>query len=558
MGYMLRSGSRLGSACVAVICLLSAPAGASAAQRWATPGSSVASGGCAAASPCDIDYAIEGAATGDEVIVTPGTYDLASSLVPAVPIDLHGVAGQTRPRLIGHGSTALLEFKSGGSVRHLALEATGSLQDALTLRGALAEDLLLRSATGDGGKVNGAPGGTVLRDTVVQTAATASGAAGIKLRDSGPGGDATLVNVTVIATAPTARGVRCEISSGQARLVNTIVRGVLADIDASSGGANCTASSSNFRQLLSPGLIEGLGNQYADPRFVDAAGGDFRPRADSPTVDAGTGHELLGSSDPAGCTRGLGAAPDIGAYEYADPAGHSCAWAPAEPALSDPAPPSTGDIQLDRAIRELAPPVGGKTVIVNPGKGRVRIRRPASAGFELLDEPARVPVGSVVDASAGRVQLVSAAGRDGGVQAGQFWGSKFEVRQRGGDRGMTTLILRGGDFSVCRRTARRARRTGGWGAGVLAGASYIRRDPVRRLWGRDRGGRFRTFGRHSQATVRGTRWLTADRCDGTLTRVAAGAVSVRDRVRHRRVLVRAGHSYLARATPLSRRAARRP
>jgi hypothetical protein len=107
---------------------------------------------------------------------------------------------------------------------------------------------------------------------------------------------------------------------------------------------------------------------------------------------------------------------------------------------------------------------------------------------------------------------------------------------------MTTLVLRGGDFGICRREGRGTRR-----AGVVANASYIRGDPVRRLWGRDSGGHFRTFGRHSQATVRGTRWLTADRCDGTLTRVAAGAVAVRDRVRHRTVVVRAGHSYLARA-----------
>ena len=47
--------------------------------------------------------------------------------------------------------------------------------------------------------------------------------------------------------------------------------------------------------------------------------------------------------------------------------------------------------------------------------------------------------------------------------------------------------------------------------------------------------------------MRGTRWLTVDRCDGTLTRVTHGAVSVRDFLRHRTVLVRAGHSYLARA-----------
>jgi hypothetical protein len=47
--------------------------------------------------------------------------------------------------------------------------------------------------------------------------------------------------------------------------------------------------------------------------------------------------------------------------------------------------------------------------------------------------------------------------------------------------------------------------------------------------------------------VRGTRWLTEDRCDGTLTRVTNGAVVVRDFKRHRSVVVRAGHSYLARA-----------
>ena len=81
--------------------------------------------------------------------------------------------------------------------------------------------------------------------------------------------------------------------------------------------------------------------------------------------------------------------------------------------------------------------------------------------------------------------------------------------------------------------------------GSVASASRVRR--VRKLWGRDSGGRFRTHGRHSQATVRGTRWLTVDRCDGTLTRVTKGAVAVRDFRRHRTVVVRAGHAYLARA-----------
>jgi hypothetical protein len=40
----------------------------------------------------------------------------------------------------------------------------------------------------------------------------------------------------------------------------------------------------------------------------------------------------------------------------------------------------------------------------------------------------------------------------------------------------------------------------------------------------------------------------ADRCDGTYTRVKRGSVAVRELRTGRMVLVRAGHSHLARAT----------
>jgi ferric-dicitrate binding protein FerR (iron transport regulator) len=69
---------------------------------------------------------------------------------------------------------------------------------------------------------------------------------------------------------------------------------------------------------------------------------------------------------------------------------------------------------------------------------------------------------------------------------------------------------------------------------------------VRSLWAKDRHGRFRTQGENSVATARGTAWLTRDRCDGTYTRVTAGAVSVRDRGASKSVLVKAGRSHLAR------------
>ena len=45
---------------------------------------------------------------------------------------------------------------------------------------------------------------------------------------------------------------------------------------------------------------------------------------------------------------------------------------------------------------------------------------------------------------------------------------------------------------------------------------------MRHLWG-DGKGDFQTRGRGAAATVRGTIWLTEDRCDGTLVRVRRGS-----------------------------------
>ena len=75
-------------------------------------------------------------------------------------------------------------------------------------------------------------------------------------------------------------------------------------------------------------------------------------------------------------------------------------------------------------------------------------------------------------------------------------------------------------------------------AGKSAGAALSRRT-IRRLRANARG-RFRTIGRNSSATVRGTVWLMEDRCDGTLTKVRRGRVVVRDFRRKRSITLRAG------------------
>jgi ferric-dicitrate binding protein FerR (iron transport regulator) len=69
----------------------------------------------------------------------------------------------------------------------------------------------------------------------------------------------------------------------------------------------------------------------------------------------------------------------------------------------------------------------------------------------------------------------------------------------------------------------------------------------RHLWGSDKGGKFRTRGRNSAATVRGTTWYTKDTCTTTTTVVREGSVIVTDFAKHKHVKVKAGKRYVARA-----------
>jgi hypothetical protein len=187
---------------------------------------------------------------------------------------------------------------------------------------------------------------------------------------------------------------------------------------------------------------------------------------------------------------------------------------------------------------ELAPapaaaPVLEASVAIAPANGSVLVRVPGATHAAALSSDASIPVGSIVDTRHGSVKL-RAALPGGATQTGTFHGGLFEVRQAAGARGMTELVLRG-PKPTCT------------GAGTARAAAASARRPPRGLWGRDDHGRFRTRGSNSVATVRGTAWYVEDRCDGTLTRVSKGSVSVRDLRRERTVIVHAGDSYLARS-----------
>ena len=141
----------------------------------------------------------------------------------------------------------------------------------------------------------------------------------------------------------------------------------------------------------------------------------------------------------------------------------------------------------------------------------------------------QIAYNSTVDVTNGSLSLTTETGQVTLTGAGGF--PAAFVLLRGIDHGNAIVEFRlsGGNFGVCNRK-------------LASRAPTAKR--VRLLWGKAKG-HFRTRGRYAAATVRGTYWLTLDRCDGTLTQVREGRVQVRDLVARKTILVPAGKSYLA-------------
>jgi hypothetical protein len=152
-------------------------------------------------------------------------------------------------------------------------------------------------------------------------------------------------------------------------------------------------------------------------------------------------------------------------------------------------------------------------VVVSRVSGIVRARAAGARHFSAVTRRLALPVGSTVDASRGKVRLVTADAGRARTQSGSFAGGAFVVTQ---DRsGLTTLALARG------RSASRTCAAGSRPAARGAAASPA----VLRLLHGSAHGKFRTVGRYAAATVRGTAWTTADGCGGTMISDHRGQVA---------------------------------
>jgi hypothetical protein len=205
----------------------------------------------------------------------------------------------------------------------------------------------------------------------------------------------------------------------------------------------------------------------------------------------------------------------------------------------------------------LAPPTIGKTFNASTVRGTILVSTPKSGtgklllsglepvtsaisrphgytGFRILGPQAHIPIGSLLDATHGIVSVTMATKNSTATQIGQFSQGAFFTKQTKTSPLTSAEMTGGGNFKTqCPRP------------GAKLNLAAAARRPSRQLFANVHG-RFRTRGRHSTATVRGTQYLVKESCRGTLTVVMRGRVLVHDIVKHRFRLVKAGHRYLAR------------
>ena len=329
---------------IAAILVTAGPAGAT--QRFASP---AGAGSCATADvPCSYPTAMLGAASGDEIILAPGDYGselspIAADIYSYDALNVHGVAGQPRPRIFSSATYSLGLYNAASVVRHLEVHrTTTSAGVAFDAYASTIDDIVVTSPGGASAAACRLSGAAIVMRNALCQSRNETGGFGILVSDAVDGAKSvTLRNVTAIATGAGATALGAFASgtrNATVTAVNSIFEGDV-DVYAHESAPADAAVSVTYSQLHTiqqdPGaqINQDATSVYAYPLFLDFPGGNFHQDAASPTVDKGVDDPANGATDWDGDPRTSGVHTDIGADEYVAPAP-----APAPAPTPGPAP----------------------------------------------------------------------------------------------------------------------------------------------------------------------------------------------------------------------------
>ena len=224
------------------------------------------------------------------------------------------------------------------------------------------------------------------------------------------------------------------------------------------------------------------------------------------------------------------------------------------------------------ALPPPPPPVIGQAANFTPVSGTVYVKPPGGthAGFEPdaqnvaatagqgyipLTQARQLAVGTQIDARRGKLRLTLATSKKKGkhkasTQTGLFSSGLFEVGQSKSTRldGLTILkLIDNGAFPGAPSYAEcSAAKTSSDAVAVTAKKKPLNSKALNTLNANEHGN-YKTQGKYSAATVRGTHFSVADLCGGTLTHVYHGLVVVTVNRTHKHHTLHTGQSYYAKA-----------
>src|SRR5689334_1178530 len=253
---------------------------ARAATRYAVPGGTAGDATCLSpAAGCSLAEVLENViVTGDEVVVTPGTYDLGNQNVymrsAALGVNVHGEDGKPRPTITSTYFTTLLTCSpstscagDGKTIRHLRIQNTGTGTALYFVGGTPGDPLVIDDVVAVGGTANATAAmfGVAMPPTV--SAAVIRNSTALA-PSTGPNASAilselnlTLRNVTAVATGAGQVAMfqsgNCEPGSCSANATATLINSILyggagaADLRTSASVSGCGAggTSSCFGNL---------------------------------------------------------------------------------------------------------------------------------------------------------------------------------------------------------------------------------------------------------------------------------------------------------------------